>query len=96
MFACAGPLLRLFYNVAVPRLTAIYTIGIVQRVDGSELRRLRVRARLSQAALASHLSVTPNTVARWERNERKVSPAMERLITMTLTARKRASKREGT
>jgi transcriptional regulator with XRE-family HTH domain len=53
-------------------------------MDGLELRRLRTRAGLTQAALAAKLGVAPNSVARWERNERAIAEPMARLIVMTL------------
>jgi len=53
-------------------------------VDGTELQRLRKRAGLTQAALAAKLGVAPNSVARWERNERAIAEPMARLIRMTL------------
>ncbi len=65
-------------------MTACYTIGIVPLVDGSELQRLRKRAGLTQAELAAKLGVAPNSVARWERNERAIVEPMARLIRMTL------------
>jgi transcriptional regulator with XRE-family HTH domain len=38
-------------------------------VHASEIVSFRNREMLSQAELAGHLGVTPNTVARWERGE---------------------------
>lgn len=49
-----------------------------------ELRRLRRRAKLTQAALAQRLGVTETTVARWERGARSISPAHANLIRLTL------------
>ena len=69
-----------------------YTKGIVALVDGSELRRLRTRAGLTQAALAAKLGVVPNTVARWERNERAITEPMTRLIRVTVEASNRKRK----
>jgi len=56
-------------------------------VTGAEIRAWREARGLSQVALASALSVdgkvAPNTVARWERDERRPPPflrlALERL-----------------
>lgn len=71
-------------------LTAAYTNGIVAAMEGSELRRLRMRAGLTQAALAAKLGVAPNSVARWERDERTIAEPMTRLIRMMLeSSRKR-------
>lgn len=49
-------------------------------MSGVELRRVRRRLGLTQVALAGRLAVTPTTVARWERGERRITPAMERLV----------------
>ena len=74
-------------------LTRRYTIGTGRLVDGATLRRLRMRAGLTQAALAAKLGVAPNSVARWERNERTIAAPMARLILMTLEPAK--AKRKG-
>lgn len=42
------------------------------RLDGAGLRKERERIGLSQLELARKLSVSPNTVARWERGELKI------------------------
>ena len=74
-------------------MTRHYTKGIVLDVDGLGLRRLRTRARLTQAALAARLGVASNTVARWERNERTITEPMTRLIQMMVAPSNR--KRRG-
>jgi len=61
-------------------LTDNYPLCIVQPVDGKALRRLRRACGLTQETLAQRLSVHWNTVARWERNEVPIRPAMEQLI----------------
>lgn len=43
------------------------------RLDGAKLRKERERVGLSQLELARKLSVSPNTVARWERGELKIA-----------------------
>lgn len=49
-----------------------------------------MRAGLTQAALAAKLGVAPNSVARWERDERTLAEPMTRLIRMMLeSSRKR-------
>lgn len=45
------------------------------RLDGAGLRKERERIGLSQVELARKLSVSPNTVARWERGELKIEHA---------------------
>ncbi len=51
-------------------------------MKGGTLRRIRKRLGLTQAALAERLGVSPNTVARWERNEVPIREPMARLIRM--------------
>lgn len=48
-------------------------------MKGQELRRLRTRMKLTQEQLAEKLGVTENTVARWERDEVKISETAARL-----------------
>jgi DNA-binding transcriptional regulator YiaG len=49
-------------------------------MTGAELRRIRTRLGLTQAALAERLGVTGNTVARWERDEVRITEPAGRLI----------------
>jgi len=42
------------------------------KVDGARLKREREKLGLSQAELARQLSVSANTIARWERGELKI------------------------
>ena len=49
-------------------------------MTGQQLRQTRQRLGLTQAALAERLGVSPNTVARWERNEVPIREPMARLI----------------
>ena len=57
------------------------TMGICS-VDGSEIRELRTRLGLTQKALADVIGVSANTVARWERDQLGISPAMtDRVLT---------------
>ena len=50
-------------------------------MDGSEIRELRIRLGLTQKALADVVRVSANTVARWERGQLGISPAMtDRLL----------------
>lgn len=41
-------------------------------MEGSELRGIRENLKMTQEQLAKALSVATNTVARWERGERKI------------------------
>lgn len=45
-------------------------------MNGTDIRNLRTRLGLTQKALAEMIGVRSNTIARWERNELGVSPAM--------------------
>ncbi|MFP5247398.1 MAG: DUF2283 domain-containing protein [Thermoanaerobaculia bacterium] len=57
------------------------------RIDGANLRKERERIGLSQLELARKLSVSPNTVARWERGELKIEhPGMLQLALRSLRA----------
>jgi DNA-binding transcriptional regulator YiaG len=47
-------------------------------MKGAELRRLRKRMKLTQKELGEKLGVTENTVARWERDEVKISEVAAR------------------
>lgn len=47
--------------------------GLVGLMTPEELREQRLANKLSQAALARLMGVSPNTVARWERGERAIN-----------------------
>jgi transcriptional regulator with XRE-family HTH domain len=51
-------------------------------MKGVELRKLRIRLRLTQAGLAAKLGVNANTVARWERGE--VTPGHPEMLRRAL------------
>jgi len=68
-------------------LTLVYAAGILRVVTADELRKLRKRAGLTQAALAERLGLTANAVARWEQQVRSISEPMARLIRMVLEPR---------
>jgi DNA-binding transcriptional regulator YiaG len=59
------------------------------RLDGTRLRREREQIDMSQLELARRLSVSPNTVARWERGELKIEhPGMLELALASLRSRR--------
>lgn len=63
-------------------------------MTGSELRRIRKRLGLTQAALAERIAVATNTVARWERGELPIRETTARLIRLLAGPRlKRARRR---
>jgi putative transcriptional regulator len=49
-------------------------------MKGSELRRIRTKMGLTQKQFAEKVSVTQNTVARWERDEVRITEPMVKLI----------------
>ena len=49
-------------------------------MNGKELRTIRDKHGWTQVQLAEKLGVTPNTVARWERDEVGIREPMARLI----------------
>lgn len=65
--------------------------GVLERIralreDGARLRALRRAQGWTQAELAAHLGVAPNTVARLERGERRITGRTWRQVE-TLTNR---------
>lgn len=75
----------------------IYTTVYNRVMTATELRRLRHRLRLSQTQLAAIVGVPSNTIARWERGEMEMRPAMDRLVQLTVgtyrTQQRRKKKR---
>jgi putative transcriptional regulator len=55
-------------------------------MTGTAVRRLRRRLGCTQAALAARLGVAPNTVARWERDEVRITEPMVRLLRLVVGA----------
>jgi DNA-binding transcriptional regulator YiaG len=49
-------------------------------MKGEELRTIRDKLDWTQVQMATGLEVTPNTVARWERDERAITKAMAKFI----------------
>jgi transcriptional regulator with XRE-family HTH domain len=49
-------------------------------MKGKELRRIRQRMGLTQKQLGEKLGVAENTVARWERDEMKISEPAVKLV----------------
>lgn len=56
-------------------------------MTGSALRKIRKRLALTQVQLANQLGVTSTSVARWERDEVRITEPMARLIQL-LSAQK--------
>ena len=56
------------------------TIPSVQSMKGKELRAIRAKLGWTQEETATALRVAPNTVARWERDERAISEPMAKFI----------------
>ncbi|PYS91682.1 MAG: hypothetical protein DMF64_11400 [Acidobacteria bacterium] len=79
----------------------VYTLRIVicgtlkghSLMTGTQIRDLRKALGYTQARLAEEISVTANTVARYERNELRPSPPVMKLLkllNMLLTEKKAA------
>ena len=71
--------------------TVTYPMCIVlqEEMTGDQLRRIRKRLGLTQEVMAAKLGVSPNTVARWERNEVAISEPAARLARLTLEMERR-------
>ena len=53
-------------------LQSVNTVGIFVPVKGNDLKSFREKYNFTQESLAKVLGVSTNTVARWERDERKI------------------------
>ncbi|HRI39818.1 MAG TPA: helix-turn-helix domain-containing protein [Nitrospira sp.] len=51
-------------------------------MTGPQLRSIRRRLGLTQVAMANHIGVAPNSVARWERGEMEITEPVARLVTL--------------
>ena len=67
-----------------------YTLRIV--MTGRELRSIRQKLTLTQAALAEAVGITSNTMARWERGEMAISEPAARLLEKLAAERKIATR----
>ncbi len=63
-------------------------------MTGQQLRARRQAAGLTQVELSERLGVTSNTVARWERNEVRITPPMAMLIDLVLPKRPARQRKE--
>ena len=63
-------------------------------MSGAELRRLRRKAGLTQAALGERLGVHTNSVARYERDEVGIPEPVARLARLLLGAKAAPSRRK--
>ena len=58
-------------------------------MTGKELRTIRDKLGWTQVQLAEVLGVTPNTVARWERDEVRIREPIARLIQSVYSGEKK-------
>ncbi len=58
-------------------------------MTGAEIKELRKILGYTQARLAEEVGVTPNTVARYERDEFKPSPPVLKLLKLLMMATER-------
>jgi len=57
-------------------------------MTGKQLRNVREKVGWTQVEMAKQLRVAPNTVARWERDERSISKPMAKLIEAVFRSQK--------
>jgi DNA-binding transcriptional regulator YiaG len=79
-------------------LTINYTLSIVTAMDGNELLQIRRSLGLTQEQMADLIGVRANTIARWERDELRISEPVSRLIRLlakTMPVQKQKNKRRG-
>ena len=62
-------------------------------MTGKQLRNMRNKLKWTQVEYAKAVGVTPNTIARWERDEVSISEPMARLIRSIHAQEKRKGKR---
>lgn len=65
-------------------------------MNGEQLRTIRRRIRLTQTALAEHIGVAANTVARWERGELPIPRHMDLTLEALEIRLSKINKSEGT
>lgn len=80
-------------------LTECYTVRIIQKMTGDELRAVRKRLEKTQKQLADLVGVSGNTIARYERDEVGISEPLSRFVTllektMTVEGSQRIKKRK--
>jgi transcriptional regulator with XRE-family HTH domain len=62
-------------------------------MTGNQLRAIRKDLKLTQAQMAHKIGIAPNSVARLERDERRISEPLARLVTMIAAQKRTRSKR---
>jgi transcriptional regulator with XRE-family HTH domain len=58
-------------------------------MNGKQLRAIRTKLGWTQAEMAKELRSKPNTVARWERDERGITEPMAKLIETVYASEKK-------
>lgn len=66
--------------IAINAAVAARNIPAIRVMTGSQIREVRVRYNLSQAALAITLGMSVESVSKWERDESKPNNAALRII----------------
>ncbi|BFU90928.1 MAG: hypothetical protein NTAFB01_21150 [Nitrospira sp.] len=56
-------------------------------MNGAALKKIRRQLGLTQKELADKIGVSSNTVARWERNELRITEPIKRLVTLIASQR---------
>jgi len=54
----------------------------VEELSAEDIRKIRLKSRVSQAVFARYLNVSPGVVSQWERGEKSPSGASLKLLTV--------------
>jgi putative transcriptional regulator len=67
---------------SIDAAVAARDIPAVRTMTGSEIREVRTRYNMSQAALAMTIGMSVESISKWERNESKPNKAALRIINL--------------
>ena len=69
-------------SIHVSDYVSCVPLPVLQLMSGEAIRELRERHGLSQAMLAAYIGLSPATVVKWEREEKKPNGAALRLLNL--------------